>query len=347
MIVFKGPLPWKIARIVGRSQLYAFLVLASLALQLSCGTHSSLQPPNPEQAHHGDAAESTGNRDTEATAAEQDRGKLPEASVGTVEKELLPESVLGFPEREMASPRVRYDTVVLGRASETGWHYRQNSQRQIVGFEFSNRGGNRILARRYEIEKNLLFTRDFQFRFDDRARQDIHLSISDWATSHDQQFKLSELMNSVMHFFPRDYLPAIISSGERTIVTLPTGETVEFDAKTHEIVAGAFSEAPVDLNPDKAARKFPGINYLGKGVVVRANSRGTDPRLGTIATITSGSPAPDCTKAAGCYQCQVPSKELWEQNGATRFKFSTDMEFDRYLLSRCGFGLPKRIVAIS
>src|SRR5919106_2168100 len=115
MIFFKGPVHWKIARIVGRSQHYAFLVLASLALQLSCGTHSSLQQPNPEQAHHVDAAESTGNRDAEATAAEEDRGKLPQVSLGTVEKELLPESVLGFPEREMASPQVRYDTVVLGR----------------------------------------------------------------------------------------------------------------------------------------------------------------------------------------------------------------------------------------
>src|SRR5919108_1741084 len=346
MFFLKFPIRWTIAMIVRSSQLSVFLLLASLAFQLSCGTHSSLQRPPPEQVYRLGEAEVTGNRNTEVTEAEQDSAKLPESSAGTVEKELLPESVLGLPEKEMASPLVKYDTVVLGRASEVGWQYRQNTQRQIVGFEFSNRGGNQILPLRYEIEKNLLFTRDFQFRFDDRARQDIHLSISDWAPSRDNQFKLSELMNSVMHFFPRHYLPAIVSSGKRIIVTLPTGETVDFDAKTHEIVAGAFSEAPVDLAPDKVARKFPGITYLDKGVVVRANSRGTDPRLGTIATITTGSPASDCTKAAGCGQCQVPSKELWEQNGAVRFKFSTDVEFDRYLLLRCGFGLPKTIVAV-
>jgi len=35
----------------------------------------------------------------------------------------------------------------------------------------------------------------------------------------------------------------------------------------------------------------------------------------------------------------VPAKELWEQKGAVRFKFSTDEEFDRYLRARCGFSL--------
>ena len=38
-------------------------------------------------------------------------------------------------------------------------------------------------SRRLDIEKNLFFARDFQFRFDDRAGQDIHLSVSDWAAS--------------------------------------------------------------------------------------------------------------------------------------------------------------------
>jgi hypothetical protein len=121
---------------------------------------------------------------------------------------------------------------------------------------------------------------------------------------------------------------------------LPTGEQVEFDAKTREIVGGVLSETPVDLNPDRAARKFPGVSYLGKGLVVRADARGTDPRIAKTAIITTGTPASDCEKGAPCGQCQVPSKDLWHQNGAARFKFSTDQEFDRFLLSHCGFGIP-------
>jgi hypothetical protein len=222
-----------------------------------------------------------------------------------------------------------------------GWQYRNTRQGQIVGFEFSNHGGNRILPPRRDAIKNQFFTRDFQFRFDERARQDIHLLVADWAPSRDRQFRLSELMNSLMHFFPRNYLPAIVNFKNRNFVTLPTGEEVEFDAKTGEILAGVLSEAPVDLNPDRAVRQFPAVYYLGKGVIVRANARGSDPRIGTTATITTGSPLQNCEKGIECNRCQVPSRELWDQTGAVRFKFSTDEEFDRYLLARCAFGLPK------
>jgi hypothetical protein len=268
------------------------------------------------------------------------KGMPPEPTL----KGTPPESLLAAPEIELAMLGTKYDTVLLSRTSgpalQLAWEYRQNPQGKIVGFEFSNRGGNRILPQLYNVDKNLFFTRDFQFRFDDRARQDIHLFVTDWAPSRDKQFRLSELMNSIMHFFPRKYIPAIAVSGGRSIVTLPTGEGVEFDLRTREILGGAFAEAPVDLNPDKAARRFAGVDYVGKGLIVRADARGTDPRLGTTATISSGASA-DCA-GSGCKKiCRVPSQELWEQKGAVHFKFPSDEEFDRYLTARCGFGIPK------
>jgi hypothetical protein len=258
---------------------------------------------------------------------------------------LLPESIVGTPEKDLASRRLEYNTMMSSRSGEqphvAAWQYRNTRQGQIVGFEFSNYGGNRILPPRRDAAKNQFFTRDFQFRFDERARQDIHLLVADWVPSRDRQFRLSELMNSLMHFFPRNYLPAIVNFNNRNLVTLPTGEEVEFDSKTHEILDGVFSEAPVDLNPDRVARKFPGIDYHGKGIMVRVNARGTDPRIGTTATITTGTPPQDCEKGIDCNRCQVPSRELWDQTGAVRFKFSTDQDFDRFLAARCGFGIPK------
>jgi len=143
-----------------------------------------------------------------------------------------------------------------------------------------------------------------------------------------------------MHFFPRNYLPAIANARDRNIVTLPTGEEVEFDAATHEILSGALSESPVDLNPERTKRAFPGVEYVGKGVLVRADARGADPRIGTTALIITGTPRPDCDKGAECNRCRVPSRDLWDQTGAMRFKFAADAEFDRYLTARCGFGLP-------
>jgi hypothetical protein len=332
--------------VVRRTQIYTFLFFAVVAFQQGCRTGPV--GPAPQRASEAEKAESTGKSDaqtkSESTQIDQQRNKEPKLSSEPNQIERLPESIVGAPGKELASSKIAYDTVLMERSPyasiHAGWQYRKDRQGQIVGFEFSNRGGNGILPPRYDIGKNLLFTRDFQFRFDDRARQDIQLFISDWAPSRDKQFRLSGLMNSIFHFFPRNYLPAIVGSGARYVVTLPTGEQVEFDAKTREILGGVFSETAVDLNPDRAARKFPGVNYVGKGVVVRANARGTDPRMGNTATITTGTPATDCEKGTACSQCQVPSKELWHQNGAVRFKFSTDQEFDRYLLSRCGFGLP-------
>lgn len=329
-----------------KRRIYPITVLAFLIFQTGCNSQLSVrwrrgdQPPQVELPQ----AITQPQPAPPPPAAEQEFKTPPEIAQQPNKPAPFPESVLAAPAIDTASAQLKYDTVVFGRTfgplSPSGWQYRVNRDSQIVGFEFSNRGGNRILPNRYDIDKNHLFTRDFQFRFDDRARQDIHLSVTDWAPSPDRQFRLSGLMNSVMHFFPRNYLPAIASSDGRYIVTLPTGEQIQFNAITHEILGGVFSEEPVDLTPNRAARKFPGVSYSGKGVVVRVNARGADPRLGTMATITTGSPAADCPKGKKCDQCQVPSKELWSQSGAVRFKFPSDADFDRYLRSRCGFGLP-------
>jgi hypothetical protein len=319
---------------------YRHFLLLILVLAAACGTRAPSTPPVAQQDASVTEPEPAETRSAAPTAPSE-AARPPAAGVGPHKP--FPESVLGAPELDRASPELRYETVLLARGSETaapaGWEFRKNTRQQIVGFEFSNRGGNRVLPQRYDIAKNRLYTRDFQFRFDDRARQDIHFAITDWAPASNRQFKLSELMNSVLLFFPRNYLPAIVSSGGRYIVTLPTGEQAEFDAASREIVGGVFSEGPVDLSPNRATRKFPAVSYIGRGVSVRVNARGVDPRIATTATISNGSGG-GCGQGAGCNQCQVPSQELWQQTGAVRFRFPSDAEFDRYLRVRCGFGLP-------
>ena len=318
----------------------------------SCRTGTVPQtPPGSEQTPEIAGIESsqpaTGEPASEPAIT---TAKIPPVASSPSVRPLLPESVLSAPEKESVSPAIQYDTVLTKRSVQTaahsGWHYRNNRQRQLVGFEFSNAGGNRILPHRRDISKNQLYTRDFQFRFDDRARQDVHLSVSDWVASRDKQFRLSELMNSVMLFFPRNYLPAVVTVGDRNKVTLPTGEEVEFNAHTHEVSGGVFSEAPVDLNPNKTLRQFPAIRYSGSGVMVRADARGSDPRLGSVATVTTGSPSSDCVQGEACNRCEVPAKEIWAQTGAARFKFAHDEDFHSYLLSRCAFGLPTKTVSV-
>jgi hypothetical protein len=301
----------------------------------------SAPPPMPEPA----TPQEVGKPDAPIIGLPAEIAKIPEVPPKPVILRVLPESAIAVPDKDGASRQIAYDTLLSARAVEfkhgAGWQYRRTRQGKIVGFELSNSGGNPVLPPRRDASKNQFFTRDFQFRFDDRARQDIHLMIADWVPSRDRQFRLSELMNSLMHFFPRVTLPAIVNVGDRNIVTLPTGEEVAFDAVTHEIRGGVLAEAPVDLNPDRSARKFPGVEYMGKGVVVRADSRGTDPRIGTTAVISNGALSPDCTPGTPCARCEIPARDLWDQSAAMRFKFATDEAFDRFLLARCGFGLPK------
>jgi hypothetical protein len=320
-------------------------MLVSSTLLQSCASSPRQQPPAPPApSDTSDIVEAADEFDWSSVA----KLSRPEAEPVRRPSELLneappaelpPESVIGLPPVDTVTAGLKYNTLIAQRATGlpggAGWQYRKNLLGEIVGFEFSNRGGNRILPERHDIGKNKHFTRDFQFRFDDRARQDIHFSVTDWVPSRDQQFRLSDLMNSILVFFPRIFVPAIATTGANTVVTLPTGEKVEFDAKTHEIVSGVLAERPVAVS----APRFPAVDYVGKGVTVRANSRGKDPRVGTVATITTGSPDPNCSEGQRCNECQVPAKELWEQNGAVRFKFSTDEEFERYLRARCGFGL--------
>jgi hypothetical protein len=317
-------------------------LLSSLILLFAAACRPTPSPPPmPEPAAFEKSAGIQPELPVEIAKLPQDKSD----SVKPAIPRILPESIIGAPDKDLASRRLEYNTTVSIRSTDppvsSGWHYRRTTSGAVVGFEFSNHGGNRILPPRRDAVKNQFYTRDFQFRFDDRARQDIHLLVTDWAPSRDRQFRLSELMHSLMYFFPRSFLPAIVNLAETHLITLPTGEEVEFNAQTHEIVGGELSESAVDLNRDRNARKFPAVEYHGKGVVVRANARGSDARLSAMATIVTGSPTRTCDKGVICNQCQLPARELWDQSGAVRFKFATDQEFDRFLLARCPFGLPK------
>ncbi len=241
-----------------------------------------------------------------------------------------PESIVSEPDRENLLPSRPGDT--LGLSPDHGGNYLisvSESLGSIVGFNFTNNGINRIIPRKGEPGTGP--DRTYAFHFQSRARQNIFLSITDAPTEY-----LSQLMESYLYLFPRKVLPAIEqqqSPGSAAIlkVTLPTGETVNFDAESHEVLSGALEEtAPIDLNPDRFKRKFAAVRYRGAGVLVRVNKRGGDPRLGTTATITKG----DRT-------CQLPSSLLFNQDedSQAEFLFPRDAEFGAFLIKKCGFGL--------
>ncbi len=245
------------------------------------------------------------------------------------QESLPPESQVLAPERDRMLPGTPGDTL---NVSATHGEYLvsvNETTRSVVGFSFTNSGVNRIIPKKSEPGSGP--DRTYAFHFQSRARQNMFLSVTDAPSEY-----LSQLMESYLYLFPRSVLPAIewqdgMDGKPQMKVTLPTGETVNYDGNTREIIGGVFEEtAPIDLNPDRFKRKFAGLRYTGSGIVLRVDKRGGDPRLGTTASIQKG------TKT-----CKVPSSLLFNQDehSEVEFLFATDQEFDAFLIKKCGFGI--------
>lgn len=231
----------------------------------------------------------------------------------------------GFPESASLEPVADADPqpgVVPRTCEPRPWDYmacRDSSRELVDGFHFSNTGVNRVITRPYD-PLEMSPQRWFQLDYHSHARQEISLWISDMPSG-----RVSDFLESFFVVLPRKVLPSIKVEGGRFVLTLPTGEPVLFDEASKEIVGGVFTE----LGPQQPG-VFARLAYTGSGVVIRADRRGADPRIGSTATIQSGSRT-----------CKLPSSELWALvEERVDFRFPTDAEADAFLKNRCGFGLP-------
>lgn len=188
-------------------------------------------------------------------------------------------------------------------------------------FKLLNRGPNRI------VSTGESRSRQWSFEYEGNARQDLGFSISDAPSS-----TISQMQESYIMLFPRKTLPHIRVEGNRQIVTLPTGETVSFNAQTREVVGGVLSEdGPMTAATNKLSPAK--VSYHGSGVMVRVDRRGEEPRLQSNGTATISKKGKSC---------KVPVRDLWPnqaQNSPNHFKYFSDSDFDTYLKRKCGFGL--------
>lgn len=205
------------------------------------------------------------------------------------------------------------------------------------GFSVENRGKN-------DIVKADESYRSYEFSFEQHARQNIGLLLSDAPNS-----TISHTMHSHFVFFPRKILPiAQISKNEDVTVTLPNGEKIIFD-KDGRIVDGIFKEGPIDYSPDRFKRTYPDLKYTGKGILLRANARGQMPQQGQFEStkidmeygIKYSADVLIINGTTG-QRCRRPKLDFWtnEDVSPIPFKFPTDKEFDTYLKAKCGFGIP-------
>jgi len=219
--------------------------------------------------------------------------------------------------------------------------YKPSDRQQLIGFTLINDGSQHINP---HGGSHGGASRTFDFLFADRAREDIHLLVSDDVNlsgrySHDNMFR-------ELHFFPRNQLPSIAKSkdGKRLKVVLPTGEDVFFNAWNKEIVGGVLSEKPIDFNRDRYKRHNPKIQYHGKNLVITVAQRGEAPRRATVW---------GQTKYAEVYYpakypraCRLSPALLWDQrpkpgdnDPRLTMRYATDAALFNTIEQHCGWDL--------
>jgi hypothetical protein len=207
---------------------------------------------------------------------------------------------------------------------------------QFEAFSIDNKGKNSIVSANESA-------REFAFSFDEQARQNISLMISDAPNG-----TVSHTMHSHFMFFPRKYLPFAELNKKQVTVTLPTGEQIFF-SETGEIIDGVFEEGPVDLGPDRFKRSYADFKYHGKGILLRANARGQMPQQGQFEAakidmefgLKNSADVLIINGTTG-QRCRRPKVDFWpaEDVSPILFKFPSDQEFDTYLKAKCNFGIP-------
>ncbi|WPU65089.1 hypothetical protein [Peredibacter starrii] len=189
------------------------------------------------------------------------------------------------------------------------------------GFSFTNFGPNDIVP----TEPNDSFeypTRDFFFVTDDGAKRDTYL----WMTDYVGSGRTSDYFETMLVFLPRVGQMHVEEQDQNLIVTLNTGEEMVVFKKYKTLIGGVMTEQPVDLNPDRAQRKFAQIDYTGKGIMLRSDAKGADPRLAkTVTVFKKGLPG-----------CKIPGPTFWTQDGHPKFKFVNDEDAYTVIKDKCG-----------
>ena len=189
------------------------------------------------------------------------------------------------------------------------------------GFSVTNFGPNDIIP----TEPNDTFeypTRDFFFATDDGAKRDTYLWISDYVGSG----RTSDYFETMLVFLPRVGQMHVEEGDVNLSVTLTTGEEMLIFKKYKTLNGGVMSERPVDLNPNRAQRKYADITYSGKGVMLRSDAKGADPRLAPFVYVMK----------KGLPECKVPGPVFWTQDGYPKFKFTRDEDAYAVIKEKCG-----------
>ncbi len=250
---------------------------------------------------------------------------------GTSEKDYH-ESKSIAPFREV--PRASQSTPKFVKRNDPSYSVFQRDG-EISSFSLSNNGPNSIVP-----TNEYYIARKFDFEFDDRARSEIKMLVTD---SPDDIS--SRATTSIMVFFPRSVLPSIERVGNELHVTLPTKEVIKYNATTKEIIGGVLTEGKMSQSPGSPA-KPAALKYTGEGVMIRADRSGSNLPYGDMEV--NGRATPNNVIATvskkGEKDCKIPSKDIWytDKNYSSPMikpELQSDAGLDSFLKKRCGFSL--------
>ncbi len=212
----------------------------------------------------------------------------------------------------------------------------------VVGFELLNGAKNRVNPRTAEYGSE----RSYSFHFPLRHAQNMHISITENAgisgsMSHD-------LLESTIILLPRKVIPSMeaLQIGERAIrrIQLPTSETIDVDAGTGEIIDGVITEAPMDMNPSRHARRFAGLTYNGRGLMIRVDRRAGTPEHIYTQSFNQNERIREATLTHRGRTCYVPKDLIWANatnpDLGAYVLHATDQEFlEKVVNPKCGWNL--------
>lgn len=213
---------------------------------------------------------------------------------------------------------------------------------KVVGFALSNDTENAINPRSAPHGSS----RDYRFEMEERSKQNLHLSITENSgltsrMSHD-------FLETTIVFVPRKVVPYMKSDEQNGIcvrkVALPTDEIVIFDAITKEIIGGVLKESPMDMTESRHHREFAGLEYTGRGIMIRADRRSGTPEHEYNVSYNVNERIKEATLTRKGKTCHVPKKLIWKNtedpDKNAYFIYETDQEFlDKVVNPVCGWNL--------
>jgi hypothetical protein len=306
-----------------------------LGIALFC--FNSLEASNKTENHMISAVE-TVNRTTKDVTENLKLKQPPclqmaQSEIQTIKESDYNESILTEP--FLSTPLKRINNPSCGDSSLGDYRVcKKNGLPEI--FALKNTGQNPIVPK---VEDGI--SREYEFNFEDRARSDMYLLISDGVDD-----RTSSISYTTMVFLPRKVLPRIKKENNFLYVTLPNLEVVVFDEKTHEIKGGVLSEGPQKQNPKNKYALPSDVQYNGNGVVISVSKNGGFPHQGIEKKDGTMAPSTLLTTVSkkGFKDCKIPVKDIWFEDKAranllVKKELESDDGMDQFIKNRCGFSI--------